>query len=135
MKIEPFYRLPKDALLWLHKAADHQSKGWTDTEYKACYLAFVEQLKGESVSPEKFEALIRFWVNEKRNKTFKRAEDRGHYRMFPNKMLQGNGWETKSFIQKKSPLANQSPFASAYSNKIEDVVNYSRKAMNGGNFV
>ena len=135
MKIEPFYRLPKDALLWLYKAAEHEAKGWTDPDFKACYLAFTEQLKGETISPDKFIGLINFWVNERRNKTFKRAEDRAAYRMLPNKMLQGNGWETKNVAQNKSPLANQSPFASAYSKNIEDVVDYSRKAMLGGNFV
>ena len=136
MKFEPFSKLPKDALRILFRAYESKDSGWDDNDYKACYLAFTAELKGESVSAEKFDALVRFWGNSTRNKTYGISHDiRNRTRLVPNKMYNPTNSEHRGFINGKTSNIPQSPFASAYSKDMTDVVDYYRKAMLGENLV
>ena len=137
MKFSPFSKLPEEGLKWLLVAYEYKASGWTDNNYEDCYLAFNKALpRGEVVSAEKFDALVRFWGDQKRTKTFDLARDPySRYRMVPNKML--NTYQTRmgGSTKNKSELAQQSSFAKAYSKDISEVVRYTRKAMIGENFV
>ena len=134
MTFEPFSKLPNDALRFLLRAYSSKEKGWTDEDYKACYLAFTEKLRGQHVPAKQFDALVRFWGDKHRTKTYDIGADKRNTRIIPNKMIR-HGWTTKGIAEQKSPLQSQSPFAKAYSQDISDVVDYTRKAMVGENLV
>jgi len=136
MKFEPFSKLPKDALRYLFRAYDLKDEGWESIDYKACYLAFTAELKGETVTSEKFDALVRFWGNSKRNKTSGISHDPwNRTRLVPNKMYSPSNSQHRGFLNGSQTKVHQSPFASAYSKDMTDVVDYYRKAMLGENLV
>ena len=55
MKFSPFSKLPEEGLKWLLVAYNYKADGWTDKNYKDCYLAFCKALpKGEFVTGDKF---------------------------------------------------------------------------------
>ena len=110
MKFSPFSKLPEEGLKWLLVAYNYKADGWTDKNYKDCYLAFCKALpKGEFVTGDKFDALVRFWGDQKRTKTFDLARDPySRYRMVPNKML--NTYQTRmggSTKKRKASLLNK----------------------------
>ena len=61
---------------------------------------------------KQFDALVRFWGDKHRTKTYDIGADKRNTRIIPNKMIR-HGWTTKGIAEQKSPLQSQSPFAKA----------------------
>jgi len=52
-----FNKIPRKAVPILREAYLHQSKGWTDNDYKDCYFELTEKL-GKEISANAFEKMV-----------------------------------------------------------------------------
>ena len=92
-----FTHMPAEGVQVLQEAAKHRTKGWNSTDYQASYLAFTQCLKGDTVSKEKFDALVRYWnTADSNSKDWNYIKNRNGYSRVPNKMMTGKHTSTKS---------------------------------------
>ena len=92
-----FTHMPAEGVQVLQEAAKHISKGWNSTEYQASYLTFTEYLKGDMVTRDKFDALVRYWdTSDKNSKDWNYIKNRNGYSRVPNKMMTGKNTSHKS---------------------------------------
>jgi len=90
-----FNNIPRECLEVLINAKKYKAEGWASDNYKASYLAFIGTLQGETISENKFDALVEFYTNTDRNKTTGAAHWNRKYRFVPNKMMPNRGMITK----------------------------------------
>ena len=112
MKTDFFNKLPAEAVKVVLDAYPHRSKGWTDTTYKAHYLAFQQIMGDELVPAEKFDAVVAYWGKGTKNPSSGYGKNKGRCTLQPNKMMSAP-YTTKS----ASPLQHQSPLRHLYEAK------------------
>ena len=59
MNEDIFNKLPPKTIPIILRAYEHQKKGWTDNDYKACFYAFTE-IFGKAIPATKFDALVHY---------------------------------------------------------------------------
>lgn len=93
-----FNKLKPEQIQLLQKAGAHKSEGWNNREYQAAFLAYHETLKGDQITKNKFDALVRYWDLESQNKrNWNHSKSRGGFSRVPNKMMSGKHQMEKSF--------------------------------------
>ena len=129
MNEDIFNKLPPKTITIILRAYEHQKKGWTDNDYKACFYAFTE-ITGKAIPATKFDALVHYWGKTLDKGSFNYAKNRRGYTLVPNKMInQKDDYSTKSFVQ-------ESPFRKQYERKsLADSVGNPHARMVGENLV
>ena len=129
MNEDIFNKLPPKTITIILRAYEHQKKGWTDNDYKACFYAFTE-ITGKAIPATKFDALVHYWGKTLDKGSFNCAKNRRGYTLVPNKMInQKDDYSTKSFVQ-------ESPFRKQYKRKsLADSVGNLHARMVGENLV
>ena len=107
MNEDIFNKLPPKTIPIIQRAYEHQTKGWTDNDYKACFYAFTETF-GKAIPAKKFDALVHYWGKTLDKGSFNYTKNRRGYTLVPNKMInqKGDDYSTKSFVQ-ESPFRKQ----------------------------
>lgn len=129
MNEDIFNKLPPKTIPIILRAYEHQTKGWTNNDYKACFYAFTETF-GKAIPATKFDALVRYWGKTLDKGSFNYMKNRRGYTLVPNKMInQKDDCSTKSFVQK-------SPFREQYERRsLADSVGSLHAKMVGENLV
>ena len=129
MNEDIFNKLPPKTIPIILRAYEHQIKGWTDKDYKACFYAFTETF-GKAIPATKFDALVRYWGKTVDKGSFNYMKNRRGYTLGPNKMVnQKDDYSTKSFAQ-------ESPFHKQYEPKsLADSIGNLHAKMVGENLV
>jgi hypothetical protein len=87
-----FNNLSPEQVSALQEAAKHKNTGWDSKEYQAAYLAYHTLLKGEEITRNKFDAIVRYWnLHSHSSKDWGHMKHRRGYTRVPNKMMTNTG--------------------------------------------
>ena len=95
MNDNPFEKLPTMAIAILQEAKKTGAQNWQSDSYKAAYLAFCDEYKG-NVSADRFDALVNWWGKLDRHRTSGFKKNRGDWSVVANRMM------TNEITSKKS---------------------------------
>lgn len=99
MNNDYFNNLSPEQVSALQGAVKHKSTGWDSKEYQAAYLAYHTLLKGEAISRNKFDAIVRYWdLHTPSSKDWGHMQNRRSYSRVPNKMMTNQGNMEKNAI-------------------------------------